>query len=770
MKKIHKIFSVALSLAFGLSIFAGCGESANGENAVTNGWHYGNGAPTADLGVDGDLYLNYNDWSVYTKDNGSWTQRGSIQGEQGIQGETGPQGQQGIQGETGPQGQQGIQGETGPQGQQGIQGETGPQGQQGIQGETGPQGQQGEQGETGPKGDTGETGNGWHYGDGAPAAELGKNGDLYLDLKTWDVYTKDSDAWTYRDNIGGNTELHTDYFNSFTMTSGKLKVFNGGSTSETFFMMSIQGLFAQIGESKYYYSAGSMQSLLTELTTIYHKETETVTMQDMCTDYIQNFSNGYVLYDISSAESTNCARTIAGVEQLAMVSTEMQEQAKTMGLADSPTVDARLTRQNSRGEEVQNMTAEWCFDRYKDMLNPNGLVYSDAGMANGKITASVGLTDYAIANKFFCYYPADEPSKGEEKDDSLWSEKNPGNRRKEDDHWTPLRHKIYEWCAGCPVFGGFPMGEVQTVKISSQYNCPVVVGSPCNLTVFGCKDFFNEETLTQTYKAAEAPLSVEEYPLNKHYVTIVNGDGDNVDVEIGGTYESSQYMGAARGDFPMGWEINPSLYSTAPNVIRHYYNNAKEGDSFVCSISGFGHTFVRYFDDKSLMRLTYQLNENIGGADLHVVKILDNGSIFDSMEDRVLAAFAGMSNAEGFLYNTYDGAYILDHGSVRWFNDKPIISCRYTLWGGFDEPVDTQDPDNPSETIKGAATRINESSTDSKTIDAYSFVNLHIWSKDYNAVKQMVEALDGDVMVVDPLTFIRLITERVPHEDVKLNA
>ena len=52
-------------------------------------------------------------------------------GDQGIQGEIGPQGIQGIQG---------IQGEVGPQGIQGIQGIQGEVGPQGIQGETGPDG------------------------------------------------------------------------------------------------------------------------------------------------------------------------------------------------------------------------------------------------------------------------------------------------------------------------------------------------------------------------------------------------------------------------------------------------------------------------------------------------------------------------------------------------------------------------------------------------------------------------------------------------------
>lgn len=109
------------------------------------------------------------------------TQHSALQGETGVQGQTGVQGLQGdtgvqgIQGDTGVQGiqgatgLQGAQGQTGVQGVQGstgagIQGDTGVQGAQGdtgiqgVQGETGVQGIQGDQGDTGVQGTQGETG------------------------------------------------------------------------------------------------------------------------------------------------------------------------------------------------------------------------------------------------------------------------------------------------------------------------------------------------------------------------------------------------------------------------------------------------------------------------------------------------------------------------------------------------------------------------------------------------------------------------------------
>jgi hypothetical protein len=68
----------------------------------------GSGAPSAGLGNVGDLYLDASSSTLYgPKTLAGWGAGVSLQGQQGIQGETG---EQGIQGETGQQGIQGVPG------------------------------------------------------------------------------------------------------------------------------------------------------------------------------------------------------------------------------------------------------------------------------------------------------------------------------------------------------------------------------------------------------------------------------------------------------------------------------------------------------------------------------------------------------------------------------------------------------------------------------------------------------------------------------------
>ena len=128
----------------------------------------GQGAPSANDGKNGDIYVDTASWDFYLKISGAWSPLGNLKG---------------APGEIGPQGPQGPQGEKGDKGDQGIQGE---KGDQGIQGE---------------KGDQGERGNSWFTDFGLPAADLGKDGDTYTDLRNYNVYKKENGVWVKVSNM-----------------------------------------------------------------------------------------------------------------------------------------------------------------------------------------------------------------------------------------------------------------------------------------------------------------------------------------------------------------------------------------------------------------------------------------------------------------------------------------------------------------------------------------------------------------------------------------
>ena len=125
----------------------------------------GKGAPSSDVGHDGDSYVDTDTWDYYIKSNGSWVLNGNIKGSKGDKGETG---------ETGPKGDKGDTGETGSKG------------------------------EKGDAGDKGMDGSSLISGKGAPSSDVGHDGDSYVDTDTWDYYIKSNGSWVLNGNIKGS--------------------------------------------------------------------------------------------------------------------------------------------------------------------------------------------------------------------------------------------------------------------------------------------------------------------------------------------------------------------------------------------------------------------------------------------------------------------------------------------------------------------------------------------------------------------------------------
>lgn len=85
----------------------------------------GNGAPTAESGSDGDLYIDSATGVFYLKISGAWSQQGSFKGATGAAGAPGAAGAAGAAGPAGAQGPAGPEGPAGPPGPQGAPGVAG---------------------------------------------------------------------------------------------------------------------------------------------------------------------------------------------------------------------------------------------------------------------------------------------------------------------------------------------------------------------------------------------------------------------------------------------------------------------------------------------------------------------------------------------------------------------------------------------------------------------------------------------------------------------
>jgi hypothetical protein len=97
----------------------------------------------------------------------------------------------------------GKDGSDGAPGPQGAAGPPGANGEDGEDGAPGTNGVNGADGAPGMDGSNGEDGSAILQGDGAPAASLGVDGDIYIDTVSRDVYQKANGTWSVVTNLSG---------------------------------------------------------------------------------------------------------------------------------------------------------------------------------------------------------------------------------------------------------------------------------------------------------------------------------------------------------------------------------------------------------------------------------------------------------------------------------------------------------------------------------------------------------------------------------------
>lgn len=495
------------------------------------------------------------------------------------------------------------------------------------------------------------------------------------------------------------------YYRQMTMNPDKqLYVFNRSeqlSREQKIAAEAIQGIYARTNAKYYYWRSGNYVLWLEDMVQNYGFTTCDVTFEDMVKSFKQDYNNKYVLYDgQNNPQSLNCACTIAGAADYLPIDVALEDWAKSAGL--------------EKAADATEMTEAKCFEQYKDLLNNDGLVQINNANFNDQ------MRDYGIACKYLFMWPKD------------MNDGKVAKFRAEALTWAKEDSPIYGWC---------PNDETTDVAIASNYGKFTLASDYCtNMSVFTCKNAFGDLEFKQNNKTSQ--IAAEQ---GKHYVCIMMSDGDNVQTWYNNFPTNPDFMGAERGDFPMGWSMQPSLYDLAPNILNYVYGRQQKGDYYVCSVSGQG-----YINPQSYPAL----DSFIGGleaylqyADLSVVQILDAGP-----SDKVIEAYSKVPSLSGGIY-CYGMRYAEGAGSVFWANGKPFVSIRETLWNA---------------NVEAMATRINGYAKDPSSIEGYTAINLHPWSMNYSDVKRLVSLLDDDVVIVTADDFIRLITENVPHQNVTL--
>lgn len=247
-----------------------------------------------------------------------------------------------------------------------------------------------------------------------------------------------------------------------------------------------------------------------------------------------------------------------------------------------------------------------------------------------------------------------------------------------------------------------------------------------------------------SYDQQDSPNTFDTSNSKVHTVCFLMTDGDNIQWMTHSFATSKKWYNAdERGSMPLGWTISPALSELAPPIMKYLYDNASNSisgrDYFVAAPSGLGYLYPEGYPE--MLSNTELLNKYMKKADLNIVNVIGNAHNPD------LSAYAQCSNVDAVFYYLYSD-YCGWKGKIMWINDKPMIGARYTIWGDKDSP-------------QTVARKINESVKSQYQPEGYSLIPVHVWTNSVEDVKKCIGMLDGDVRVVAPDDFVKLIKKNL---------
>jgi hypothetical protein len=443
-------------------------------------------------------------------------------------------------------------------------------------------------------------------------------------------------------------------------------------------------------------------------------EFEYVTLEEALTKY-RDYYHGYTLFDFTIGDiSINLSATIASALDYLSLPTSLGYLVDKLGLNNF--VDLRCLK----GDYIDKQ--EKIFDKYQALLRKDGLIHQ----VTEKDNYHISLRDYGIANRWFCFY-TDKGVKAKQ-----------------------FREKVLNWAnRNIPIYG-WTTDEIDFVNdISKHGNYIIPSDWSCNHSAL---DKFPSVKLKQK----EIKYNIID---NKHYLTIVVSDGDNVqwlERDFSTTSSFGQRI-ATDEKYPIGWTIAPSMVNICPTVIERLYKMG-ENNYFISGASGAGYMNPCAFPESLLDDFCKKTSELMSKCDLNVVTLLDNLENEDKIH-KVINKYAKNDNLIGGIYELDPSKYEGGKGNIYFAsNGKPFASVRVSFWS-----PDGMKSSVTEEWIQSIANKINAFKVDKKSKEGYTVLNVHPWSTTIEDLDKLVSLLENHVQIIKVDDFLRLIKENVEH-------
>ena len=413
--------------------------------------------------------------------------------------------------------------------------------------------------------------------------------------------------------------------------------------------------------------------------------------QDNFVGLISNFKdriNGFVLCELHTT-SSNIAISLAGILNAIPVT------EKNIGLMESLEIPLLY--------DLRDKNYTWLLNSFSGSFNKNVVVYQDT-------IKDLCLGDYSVFTNSLHFF--------------------------EDIH-----SKLVDTVFNNMEINGFLLGwgndEYQTVNKSSNYSISVLPADySYNLSLL---TNMNSTISQKTHETITKNID------SVHTVCFVMSDGDNLQWLLNWFITDKRWFGNNnRGKLDIGWTISPALSELAPTVMSKIYETSSNTtfgkDYFIAGPSGTGYIYPETFKDLEIY--TEQLNSYMQKSDLNIVNIIGN-----NFDDYYLYSFLEKPNINALFYYDFSN-YSKHNGSIKFLNNKPIISARFNLWGGFNS-------------AQSLSNKINNLPKNPYLESGYSLIPVHNWSNSVDSILLCSELFNENIRVVSPDKFVNLIKQNL---------
>ncbi|MFO1450922.1 MAG: GxGYxYP family putative glycoside hydrolase [Opitutaceae bacterium] len=485
-----------------------------------------------------------------------------------------------------------------------------------------------------------------------------------------------------------------------------------GGLPEKALLISLQGLANRTAPQLYIIHPPDFQWEITApLFEFYQRKhgvqfTELKTADEALTRFAAS-AKGYVIWDPAVGASLNVAFTIAGLEDVVVVTPALVPLVEKHGLKKHEDLTGRYTGQTDAQiytDAVNRYWARCTHDAIMLMGGHRGAVRQPA------------MADWGIRQKMFFHDLSANPVHAEELalEKRLFSELKPGSI-------------VFGWHAY-----GKDTEEQHTTLLSSYglkmeglHNLP-------NLS-FNCQFTFTPgfKFTNNHHVALDAKLTAEP----KVYLSFVQSDSIGIGV----------WTKPGRGKLPFAWQVTMNWTKFSPAALEYFHESATPNDYFIGGLSGPGYMYPNHIPADRFPLLMKEAREMMATLDEHVMEIMDNSAAdgnvgnTDLTKETVDRYYAAFPDVIGFI-NGYGPSRTRDLRDTR-----PMLSYDYYI-----------DPRRPREEV---AADLNELIALNATRPYFLLVHVRE-SNDVNSLVEIVKQLSGPTEVVPIDVFLKLAASK----------